>query len=68
MSEARIYYDEMLKLREQNDRLRKALYAIENTPPANIQNQVAASEQWWKRLVTDIRNQARRALQENRDD
>ena len=28
MSEAKIYYDEMLKLREQNDQLREALYTI----------------------------------------
>ena len=28
MSEAKIYYDEMLKLREQNDRLREALQSI----------------------------------------
>ena len=58
-----VRFEDVEKLIAENKRLQRALYSIENTPPANIQNQVA-SEQWWKRLVIDIRNQAREAVQE----
>jgi hypothetical protein len=53
------------QLRAEHTRLREALRGIENTPPANIQRLVATPESWWKRLVVDMRDQARAALQDN---
>lgn len=46
------------------DRLRRALMEIENTPPTNIQDQVAMPELWWKRLMVEMLDIARDALAE----
>ena len=56
MSEAKIYYDEMLKLREQNDRLREALSLVVSILP---EDSYLDSEE------RKIASQARAALQED---